>query len=232
MESPVGLFRRADDLLRGEPRVTGPDRGSRPSSPAVLVLLIVGFGMFYGAVMGTYGGLAADRVLQLVYSAVKVPFLIMTTFALSVPSFYVVNALLGLRGDFPRVIRALLMTQAGLTVILTSLSPMTALWYASMTAYQPAILFNGAMFAVASLGAQRILRREYEPLIRKDEKHRRMLRAWIVIYVFVGIQMAWVLRPFIGDPARPVQFFREDSWSNAYLFVLEMIWQVISGRGR
>ena len=27
-----------------------------------------------------------------------------------------------------------------------------------------------------------------------------MLRAWMVIYVFVGIQMGWVLRPFIGNP--------------------------------
>ena len=48
-------------------------------------------------------------------------------------------------------------TQAGLTVILTSLAPITAFWYVSGTAYQPAILFNGVMFAVASLGAQWIL---------------------------------------------------------------------------
>ena len=61
----------------------------------VLLLLILGFGMFYGGVMGTYGGLAGDRSLQLLYSAIKVPFLIMTTFALSVPSFYVVNSAAG-----------------------------------------------------------------------------------------------------------------------------------------
>src|SRR5262249_33228681 len=150
------------------------------------------------------------------FSAIKVPFLIMTTFMLSMPSFYVMNTLLGLRNDFPSVVRALMTTQVGLTVILTSLSPFTAFWYASGSAYHPAILFNGAMFAVASLGAQWMLRREYEPLIREDAKHRWMLRTWIFIYVFVGIQMAWVLRPFVGDPQAPVQFFREDSWSNAY----------------
>ena len=70
------------------------------------------------------------------------------------------------------------------------------------------------------------------PLIRKDAKHRWMLRTWIVIYVFVGIQMAWVLRPFVGDPMAPVQFFRQDSWSNAYEVVLKMIWDVLAGRGR
>ena len=56
-----------------------------------------------------------------------------------------------------------------------------------------------------------------------------MLRTWIFVYVFVGIQMGWVLRPFIGNPRAPVQFFREDSWSNAYVVVGEMIWKVIRG---
>ena len=232
MASHVGFFRLTDDLLRGDLSSTRPGRATPLSLSAVLVLLILGFGMFYGGVMGTYGGLTGDRPLQLLYSAIKVPFLIMTTFALSVPSFYVLNTLLGLRADFPRVIRALMTTQAGLTVILTSLSPFTAFWYACGTAYQPAILFNGAMFAVASFGAQWILRREYEPLIRRDGRHLWMLRTWIFIYVFVGIQMAWVLRPFVGDPRRPVQFFREDSWSNAYEFVLRMTWDVITGGGR
>ena len=88
------------------------------------------------------------------------------------------------------------------------------------------------MFAVASLGAQWILRREYRPLIRKDVRHLWMLRAWIVIYVFVGIQMAWVLRPFIGDPLKAVQFFREGSWSNAYEEVWKILSAVLAGRGR
>jgi hypothetical protein len=232
MPSPLGLFRLADDVLRGESTALRPGRTSRLSPSAAFALMIVGFGMFYGGVMGTFGGLAGYRLWQLLFSAVKVPFLIVTTFALSLPSFYVVNTLLGLRDDFRRVVRALMTTQAGLTVILTSLSPLTAFWYVSGSAYQAAILFNGAMFAVASLGAQWMLRREYLPLIRKDAKHRWMLRTWIFIYVFVGIQMAWVLRPFVGNPLAPVEFFREDSWSNAYEVVLNMIWDVIRGRGR
>ncbi|QEH34804.1 hypothetical protein OJF2_33470 [Aquisphaera giovannonii] len=229
MDSPIRPLRLAESVLRGEASAAG---GGRPASRAMLGLLVLGFGMSYGGVMGTYGGLAGDRPWQLAYSAIKVPFLIATTFALSLPSFYVVNTLLGLRDDFPGVLRALLTTQAGLTVILTSLAPLTAFWYASGSAYQAAILFNGLMFAVASLGAQWLLRREYAPLIRKDAKHRWLLRAWIVIYVFVGVQMGWVLRPFIGDPRAPVQFFREDSWSNAYEVVLRMAWDVLAGRGR
>ena len=75
------------------------------------------------------------------------------------------NTLFGLRDDFPRVVRALISTQAGLTVILSALAPFTAFWYVSGSGYEPAILFNGMMFAVASFSAQWMLRREYLPLI-------------------------------------------------------------------
>jgi hypothetical protein len=197
-----------------------------------LILAIVVYGMFYGAVMGSYGGMSGLRFWQAVYSAVKVPFLMISTFLLSLPSFFVLNTLLGLRDDFPRVVRALISTQAGLTVILSALAPFTAFWYISGSDYEPAILFNGMMFAVASFSAQWMLRREYAPLIRSNPRQRWMLRTWIIIYIFVGIQMGWVLRPFIGNPRAPVQFFREGSWSNAYVFVLQTIWDVLNGRSR
>ena len=227
----IGLFRLADNLLRGELSPAPAPREHRLPILGSLVLVVVAYGMFYGGVMGSYGGPNGWRLWQAVYSAVKVPFLMMTTFLLSLPSFFVLNTLFGLRDDFGRVVRALVSTQAGLTIILSALAPFTAFWYVSGSQYQPAILFNGLMFAIASFSAQWVLRREYTPLIARNSKHRWMLRTWIIIYVFVGIQMAWVLRPFIGDPRAPVQFFREGSWSNAYEVVLQMIWDVMSGRG-
>jgi hypothetical protein len=232
MTSFVGLFQLADNLLRGEVSAAGGSREPRLPVLGSLILAIVVYGMFYGAVMGSYGGMSGLRFWQAVYSAVKVPFLMISTFLLSLPSFFVLNTLLGLRDDFPRVVRALISTQAGLTVILSALAPFTAFWYISGSDYEPAILFNGMMFAVASFSAQWMLRREYAPLIRSNPRQRWMLRTWIIIYIFVGIQMGWVLRPFIGNPRAPVQFFREGSWSNAYLFVLQTIWDVLNGRSR
>ncbi len=231
MKIVLVLFRRVDHLLRsGSHAAPAADRDDSLRI-AHFLSLIVGFGMFYGGVMGTYGGLQDQRAWQVVYSSVKVPLLLLATFLLSLPSFFVLNTVLGLRNDFGRVTASLLATQAGLTIILASLAPVTAFWYVSGSAYQQAILFNGLMFGLASVSAQWLLRREYQPLIRRHRAHRWMLRTWIFIYVFVGIQMGWVLRPFIGNPGAPVQFFREDSWSNAYVVVAEMIWRVLSSRG-
>ena len=215
----TALLSEADGLLRG-----------RQDQARLLRLLVFTtlFGVFYGAVMGTFGGVRGERALQLVYSGLKVPLLLLVTFALSVPSFFVLNTLLGVRADFGRALRALVATQAVLTIVLASLAPFTALWYASSGAYRPAILFNAAMFALASFAAQGLLRRWYAPLIARNPRHRVLLRTWIVIYAFVGVQMAWVLRPFVGDPGQPTRFFRQGAWGNAYVEVARMVIEVIS----
>jgi hypothetical protein len=153
--------------------------------------------------------------------------LLLVTFGVSLPSFFVVNTLAGVREDFVRVTRALVATQAAMTIVLASLSPVTAVWYASSADYPGAILFNAMLFGVASFAGQGLLRKLYRPLIEKNPVHRRLLRAWVVVYAFVGIQMGWVLRPFIGDPGRPVTFFREHMWGNAYEVVGRMIWEVV-----
>jgi hypothetical protein len=183
--------------------------------------------MAYGLVMGSFGG----RGLQALYSAVKVPLLLAATVGLSLPSFFILNTLRGLRADFAQAVRAVVASQAGLTVVLASLAPVTAFWYASTTDYHGSILFNGVMFGVASLAAQGPLRRAYRPLVERDPRHKALVRFWVVLYAFVGVQMGWVLRPFIGDPVGPVQFFRPGAWDNAYVIVARMAWDQL-GLGR
>jgi hypothetical protein len=177
--------------------------------------------------MGSFGGVWGERFWQVAISAVKVPFLLLTTFAISVPSFFILNTLLGLRADFAAVVRILLAGQAGLTIVLGALAPYTLLWYASSGEYTWAVLFNGLMFAVASFTAQWMLRGWYRPLIARNPRHRWLLGAWLAVYVFVGIQMAWVLRPFVGEPGSPVEFVRAESWGNAYVVVGRVVWEAL-----
>lgn len=217
----------ADNVLRARPWAV--EEGHTVRKLAQLGLLVAVFGITYGAVMGSFGGVLGERFRQVAFSAVKVPLLLLGTFALSLPSFFVVNTLFGLRSDFSHSLRALLATQAGLTIILASFAPFTVVWYASCSDYQGAILFNTLMFGCASIVAQWLLRRFYEPLIRRSSRHRVLLRAWLVIYAFVGIQMAWVLRPFIGYPDAPTQFFRQDAWGNAYVSLAHILWTFLGG---
>ena len=219
---------QTDALLRGRPAADDA-AGSARRGLVRLLLTILLFGILYGAVMGSFGGVGGRRALQPVYSGLKVPLLLLVTFALALPSFFVLNTLLGLRADFGYVLRALVATQAGLTVILASLAPFTALWYASVADYNAALLFNAAMFAAASVAAQAMLRRAYKPLIARDARHRALMRGWLLIYAFVGIQMGWVLRPFIGSPTSPTRFFRAEAWGNAYVEVARIVGRAVGG---
>jgi hypothetical protein len=212
----------AEAILRSRGEPSPPLRLSR------LVATTFLFGIVYGAVMGTYAGLSPDRWQQVLYSAVKVPLLILVSFALSVPSFYVLHALLGLSRDFTAALRGLAATQSAMAIILASLAPLTGLWYLSVTDYNAAITFNGLMFAAASCSAQILLRRHYAPLIASNPRHRWMLVVWLLVYMFVAIQFAWVMRPFIGDPQQPPQFFRRDVLAdNAYVVVLRLAWRFL-----
>ncbi|HEY8751006.1 MAG TPA: hypothetical protein VIM11_23680 [Tepidisphaeraceae bacterium] len=216
------LLGSIDDLLRGTGSISGLEDRSPARQLPLLVIILVIFGGAYGAVMGGFGVLEPGHAVQIIFGAIKVPMLLGVSFCLSLPSFMVLNTLMGVRSDAREVLHALLSMQAGLTIVLASLSPFTALWYVSFSDYSVALLFNGVMFAIATLAAQWILRRAYRPLVARNPRHRSLLRIWVVIYSFVAIQMAWVLRPFVGDPASPVTFFRREAWGNAYVEILRI----------
>jgi hypothetical protein len=220
-------YSTADDILRRAPWVAGRDDSRR--AHLKLVGSVVVFGLLYGATMGCYRGLTAESQwsLQIAYSAAKVPILLTATFVISLPSFFVFNSLLGLRNDFGQAVRSLVAAQAGLAIVLASLAPFTLLWYASSAEYGPALLFNGGMFAIASGAGQWLVRGYYRPLIAKNYRHRWVLWSWLCVYVLVGIQMAWPLRPFIGSPMSEVRFLRPDPWDNAYEFIARLVWRTL-----
>ena len=210
-------WRRADGLLRGR---AGPIPWG----------LALGCVAGYGLLMGTFGGLAGDRAWQVFYSGLKLPLLLGATTAMGLPPFFVANSLIGVRRDFAPALRAVIASQAALGIILAGLAPLTLFWYASSDDYTAAILFNGLMLGIASLGGQVALRRLYRPLLARDPRHRWPLRAWVVIYAFVGIQLGWTLRPFLGSPDQPVRFFRGGEVENAYVIVARMAWNLVTGR--
>ena len=49
----------------------------------------------------------------------------------------------------------------------------------------------------------------------------RIRASWIAIYAFVGGEVAWMLRPFVGSVHLPVVFLRDDALQgNVYEFIL------------
>lgn len=226
----MASFATSSPLRRTGDRLHDALRG-RTSEVAISTLLaaLVAFGLFYGAMMGAFTGIWEGQPLQLLYSALKVPLLLGISFVVALPSFFVLNTLLGVREHFGEALRAVAGAQATLTIVLASLAPLTLWFYASTTNYDQAVLWNGLMFLIAAVSAQFALRRSYRPLIERNRRHRILMWAWGVLFAFVGIQAAWVMRPFIGKPDQQVQFFRDSMWGNAYLEIFEKMIQAAGG---
>ena len=219
------MISRADAVLRGE---GGADAAARPGRAAVqLAAVAVLAAAAYGAVMGSYAAVHGGPALQVAYSAVKTPMFLLVTFAITLPSYAVVSTLLGLRDDLGHALAALLAGQAAVAIALLSLAPLTLFFYVAVGDYSAGILFNGVVFALASFGAQRPLRRRFLELIRRNRTHLWLLRAWLAVYIFTGVQMGWALRPFVGSPTAKVVFFRGGEWDNAYVIVARMVWRLV-----
>jgi hypothetical protein len=56
---------------------------------------------------------------------------------------------------------------------------------------------------------------------------RTLFQAWLVVYALVGAQMAWVLRPFIGAPKLPFEWFRPRG-GNVFTDVLRSIGELLT----
>jgi hypothetical protein len=209
-----------DDMLAGRgsfaPGASGPRWGWMPVWIVVATLL-------YGVVMGAY----SLRPLQMLYSSLKVPLLIAVSGLVCLPNLIVLNAVLGLREDLGAVLRGAAMAQCTVSVCLASFAPITAVAYLSLDTYADAVLFNGVVFLIAALAGQITLSRHYRPLIEANPRHRIARDGWLGLYVFVAVQMGWVLRPFVGDPGQPTGFFRAGAWSNAYVEVADLLWRAL-----
>lgn len=57
---------------------------------------------------------------------------------------------------------------------------------------------------------------------RTHRKAKNVFQIWTLVFGLVGAQMSWVLRPFIGSPNLPFEWFRERE-SNFFLALLDMI---------
>jgi hypothetical protein len=206
----------ADRLLRS-------DAGEAPSQPQCLVL-----GLGGAALLGAALGCSSGEPLLGLYAAIKVPLLLVLTTSLCLPSFFVINTVLGLRDDFAAACRALLTAQAVLGLVLGALAPSAV--FTSLSVFDPygQTLIDAVLFALATLAGHHILTRHYRPLVARDPRHRLALRGWLVVYAFAGVQLAWVLRPFRGTEGFAVQFLRPEAFEqNAWVVLLEHVQRLL-----
>jgi hypothetical protein len=168
----------------------------------------------YGATIGLW-----RAPFQSVFTAIKFPLLIFLTCIGNGAVNGMLAQVLGSGLSFRQTAFAILMSFAVASLILGGFSPITlfVLYNAPPLGSEHAIVGHSVMllthvFVIAFAGV--VANRRLFGLLQKVRGHdhtaRAVLFSWLAGNLFLGAQLAWNLRPFIGSPTLAIQFLRDD----------------------
>ena len=192
----------------------------------------------YGAIMGSFQG-----GLQILSSAIKLPALYLLTLLICLPTLYFYEVVSGSKRTFDQYLAILLASMSIISVMLFGFAPVTLFFRISINDYRFFTLLNVAFLAITGVIGIRFL---YEAMLalvvepfdksldddqestelQLPEQRRFVLRAWLILYAFVGSQLGWTLRPFFGAPDKPFALFRQLE-SNFYFHMIQLIGSIL-----
>jgi hypothetical protein len=197
----------------------------------------------YGLVMGS-----SHSFWQALASAAKLPVLFLLTLVICLPTLYLFNLLCGGRLSARQALALVLAAITVTSTLTLSFAPITLFFMVTMQSYYFFILLNtailgltgafGLSFLVSGMQSMNdqslaaiaeaphsmleIIDPQPASTSRPRQVSMNLLTIWLLLYGFVGTQLAWTLRPFHGDPTMPFMLFRPIE-ENFYIGVMETI---------
>ncbi len=219
-------------LLRGETEALSAwsELGNARRSALHIAIIVLVAGC-YGAAMGWW-----RDPQQALYVAIKFPLIILLTTLGNALINGMLALLLGLNIPFRQSFSAIIMSFTITAAILGAFSPLIAfmVWNApamsvqsvSASAYNLIKLTHVVVITFAgTMGNARL----FQLLVKLGGSRvvaLRVLFAWLAGNLFLGSQLSWILRPFIGLPSLPVEFLRPNAFhGNFYENVFHSLMQ-------
>ena len=173
-----------------------------------MLISSISFLALYGAVMGS-----SHSLWQTLSSGIKLPLLFLATLFVCVPSLYFFGLLFGSNQSFNQNLAVILTAITVTSVLLLSCAPITFFFLITTSQYQFFKLLNVAIFTVAGLMGIVFLYQGMKVVsgteLEGASTRKWVLFFWMFVYAFVGSQMAWTIRPFIGAPGSTFELFRQ-----------------------
>jgi hypothetical protein len=193
------------------------------------ILYIICAALVYGIIMGSYNGIA-----QALSSGLKLILLIFLTLLICFPSFYIVQLLLGSKIRLRQLVIILLGSLLMLSTILVAFAPIVLFFQLSRSPYPFLQLLHFGVFVFAGIWSMRTVVETLKIACEKKNIYPKIgltiFRLWIFILAFVGIQLSWNLRPFIGAKEMPFEIFRESTQTNIYATLIAAIGRLLHGQ--
>jgi len=220
------ILRQRDQLLE---EIMAGNEVRRQLRSFLFVILVLS--AVYGMTMGTEAMTVSLQrgLLQLITSALKVPLLYLLSLLVCFPVLFIVLVLMGARLRFGQTLALILLAVALNSVLLVSCAPIILFFTFTGSNYHFVKLLHVAIFSFSGFWGMLSLWQGLRITCEKSDLYPkqsiRILKVWVLIFGFVGTQVAWSLRPFVGDPGQPYQLFRQSQASNFY----EGVWKSVLG---
>lgn len=189
-----------------------------------LILLFLALTFVYGFVMGIYSGL-----LQALTAGIKVPVLFIVALLICFPAFFLLQLILGSKMRLLQIVTIILAGFVLTAAIMVSFTPIVIFFILTGGNYHFLQLLHVAIFLLAGLfGMKTVMDALKFSCERKGIYPQTgvvVFRFWAVILAFVGIQLAWNLRPFLAERNQPYALFRkyEGNFYTAVIYSLDQL---------
>ncbi|MEO1217895.1 MAG: hypothetical protein AAFY45_30485 [Bacteroidota bacterium] len=188
------------------------------------------FTFFYGLIMGSY-----NSWMQSLVTGVKLFLLILLTVAICFPSFYIVQMILGSKIKLKPLLIILLSGFVVMTTIMLAFAPIVVFFQMGAENYSFIQLLHVGIFIFSGSFGMKFVLDGLTYAFEKTEVYPKIgvviFRYWIIIFAFVGMQLSWNLRPFVGSKDMPFELFRANTQGNFYTAVLASIGSVMNITG-
>ncbi len=180
----------------------------------------------YGAVLA---GWRSPRLS--VYVAIKLPILFLGTTAIVAIFNWMIATALGSGLSFKSTVFSVFASMTIGCWILLSLIPVALFFLVSgisssgtatelQYAHNSILMTHIFILGLAGIAGNAALLEGLRRLVAPRCPATSLFLAWLGAFAFVGCQLSWILRPFIGSPFFPVAFMRPDALNrNFYEFV-------------
>lgn len=204
-------------LLRGETQtISHWVRRTEVARILLFIGVIIIGSASYGAAMGVW-----RDTLQGYYTAAKFPLVVLVTTMGNALLNGMLAPLLGLKIGFRQSLLVILMSFTIATAILGALSPLAffLVWNippvtatgTSLSSHSVMLLTHVGAIAFAGIAANVRLLQFLHHLSGSKAVAWKILFAWLTGNLFLGGQLSWILRPFVGSPGLPVELLRADA---------------------
>ena len=187
------------------------------------------FFAIYGAIIGS-----SHSFGQALSGAIKLPAFYLLTLIICFPTLFFFNVLFGSRSSVQQHFVVLMTAISVISVLLFSFAPVTLFFLITApNAYQFFKILNVFIFGITGAFGVKFLYEGIQLLSQQDEVGKKtrttILRSWLLLYAFVGMQLGWFLRPFFGAPDTKFELFRAVQ-GNFYLDIVAAISEILGYR--